>query len=87
VDLPDEQNFPSVMDTSEAAWGRALERAKQVHNELVEAVKSFPDERLSEKVPGKKNEPDWYNYYYMLQGVAQHELYHAGQIALLKKAG
>ncbi len=78
---------PSVMDTSEAAWGRALERAKQVHNELVEAVKSFPHERLSEKVPGKKNEPDWYDYYYMLQGVAQHELYHAGQIALLKKAG
>jgi uncharacterized damage-inducible protein DinB len=38
-------------------------------------------------VPGKKNEPDWYDHYYMLQGVAQHELYHTGQIALLKKTG
>ena len=87
VDLPDDQNFPSVKDTSEAAWGRAVENARRVHNDLIEAVKAFPEERLSDKVPGKKNEPDWYDYYYMLHGVAQHELYHAGQIALLKKGG
>ena len=85
VDLSDEQNFPSVMDASEPAWRRAVEQAKRVHNELVEAVAAFPDDRLSEKVPGKRNEPDWYTFYYMLHGVAQHELYHAGQIALLKK--
>jgi uncharacterized damage-inducible protein DinB len=85
VDLSDEQNFPSVMDPSEPAWRRTLEHAKRVHNELVEAVAAFPDDRLSEKVPGKRNEPDWYNFYYMLHGVAQHELYHAGQIALLTK--
>jgi uncharacterized damage-inducible protein DinB len=87
VDLSDEQNFPSVMDPSENAWRRTIEQARKVHNELVEAVTAFPDQRLEEKVPGKKNEPDWYNFYYMLHGVAQHELYHAGQIALLKKAG
>jgi uncharacterized damage-inducible protein DinB len=87
VSLPDEQNFPSVMDSSEGAWRRTVEHAKRAHTELVDAVKAFPDDRLSEKVPGKKNEPDWYNFYYMLHGVAQHELYHAGQIALLKKAG
>jgi uncharacterized damage-inducible protein DinB len=87
VDLSEEQNFPSVMDPGEGAWRRAVENASRVHNELVDAVTAFPDERLSEKVPGKKNEPDWYNFYYMLHGVAQHELYHAGQIALLKKTG
>lgn len=87
VELSDEQNFPSVMDASEGAWRRAVESAKRVHNELIEAVAAFPDERLTEKVPGKKSEPDWYDFYYMLHGVAQHELYHAGQIALLKKAG
>jgi len=87
VALSDEQNFPSVMDSSEGAWRRAVENAQRVHNELVEAVVAFPDERLSDRVPGKLNEPDWYNFYYMLHGVVQHELYHAGQIALLKKAG
>jgi uncharacterized damage-inducible protein DinB len=87
VDLSDEQNFPSVMDPSEGAWRRAVENAKRVHTELVEVVAAFPDQRLSERVPGKTNQPDWYDYYYMLHGVLQHELYHAGQIALLKKAG
>ena len=87
VDLSDKQNFPSAMDPSEGAWRRAVEQAKSVHDELIKAVSAFSDERLSEKVSGKKDQPDWYNFYYMLHGVVQHELYHAGQIALLKKAG
>jgi uncharacterized damage-inducible protein DinB len=85
VALSDEQNFPPVKDASESAWRRALEHVRQVHGQLVAAVADFPDERLDEKVPGKDAEPGWYNFYYMLHGVAQHELYHAGQIALLKK--
>jgi hypothetical protein len=43
----------------------------------------MPGSRLEEMVPGK--EGAHYTFYYMLQGVVQHELYHAGQIALLKK--
>ena len=80
----DEQNFPPVKDTSEAAWKKAVDQLKQTHARLVEAVAAFPDSRLQEKVPGK--EPEYYNFYYMFSGIVQHELYHAGQIALLKKA-
>jgi hypothetical protein len=50
----------------------------------VQAVTACADERLPEKVPGK--EPDDYTLYYTLHGIVQHELYHARQIALLKKA-
>lgn len=81
--LSDEQNFPLVTDTSESAWRSTLARVRQVHDELVAAVAAYPDSRLDEKVPGK--DPDYDTFYYMLHGVAQHELYHAGQIALLKK--
>ena len=79
----DEQNFPPVKDTSEAAWHKALEDAKRAHNELVKAVAAFPDSRLQEQVPGKTQ--NYYNFFYMFSGIVQHELYHAGQIALLKK--
>jgi uncharacterized damage-inducible protein DinB len=85
VDLPDEQNFPAVKDTSDTAWRKTLKHAKDVHDDLVQAVAAFPDSRLNEKVPGKGAEPAYYNFYYLLHGVVQHELYHAGQIALLKK--
>jgi len=79
----DEQNFPPVKDTSEAAWNKALEETKRTHNELVKAVAAFPDSRLQEQVPGKTQ--SYYNFFYMFSGIVQHELYHAGQIALLKK--
>jgi uncharacterized damage-inducible protein DinB len=84
VQLTDEQNFPAVIDTSEAAWTQAIETTKKIHHDLIKAVAGFPDSRLAEQVPGKTQ--NYYNFYYMFSGVVQHELYHAGQIALLKKA-
>ncbi len=83
VALSDEENFAPVKDTSEGAWNKTLEHLRRTHDQLVEAVIAFPDARLSDQVPGKQGAH--YNFYYMLHGVAQHELYHAGQIALLKK--
>jgi len=84
VQLTDEQNFPVVTDTSEAAWTQAIENTKKIHHELIKAVSGFLDSRLSEQVPGKTQ--NYYNFYYLFSGIVQHELYHAGQIALLKKA-
>ncbi len=83
VELSDEQNFPAVKDVSEAAWRQAVESAKQTHNQLIKAVAAFPDSRLQDQVPGKTE--NYHNFFYMFSGIVQHELYHAGQIALLKK--
>jgi len=84
VKLSDKENFPPVTDTGETAWRKAVQRLKQGHAELVKAVAAFPDARLQDQVPGKTEK--YYNFYYMFSGIVQHELYHAGQIAILKKA-
>jgi uncharacterized damage-inducible protein DinB len=84
VELSDKENFPPVEDATEAAWTKAVEHVTQTHAQLVKAVAAFPEARLQEQVPGKKE--DYYNYFYLFTGIVQHELYHAGQIALLKKA-
>jgi len=83
VDLSDAQNFPPVKDVSEAAWRQAVESVKQTHNELIKAVAVFPDARLQDPVPGKTE--NYYNFFYLFSGIVQHEIYHAGQISLLKK--
>jgi uncharacterized damage-inducible protein DinB len=83
VELSDAQNFPSVKDISEAAWRQAIESTRRSHNELIKAVAAFPDSRLQDQVPGKTEK--YHNFFYMFSGIVQHELYHAGQIALLKK--
>jgi uncharacterized damage-inducible protein DinB len=84
VELTKEQDFPPVKDTSAAAWRQTLSHLKQTHNQLIKAVAAVPDSRLQDQVPGKTE--DYYDFYHMFSGIVQHELYHAGQIALLKKA-
>jgi uncharacterized damage-inducible protein DinB len=83
VEPTEEENFPSVKDTSEAAWRKTVEAVKRTHGELVKAVAAFPDSRLQEQVLGKKEK--YYDFFYLFSGIVQHELYHGGQIALLKK--
>lgn len=80
LQLNDAENFPRVTDKSSAAWKDTIARAKKAHRELLKTVATLSDERLRERVPGKP-----YDVGFMLQGVAQHEIYHAGQIAILKK--
>ena len=74
-------NFPLVTRPTEAAWRKAVAQAKRAHDTLEKTVASLPDSRLRDRVPGKR-----YDFSHMLHGIVQHELYHAGQIALLKKA-
>jgi uncharacterized damage-inducible protein DinB len=83
VKLSGKRNFPPVLDTSAAEWTKTLEHVRRVHQELIDAVETFPEKSLGKPVPGKKGAH--YSFYYMLHGLVQHELYHAGQIALLKK--
>lgn len=80
VTVTSKQNFPPVKDTGKASWSQAIEHVRRLHDELVDAVAAIPDSRLSERVPGKGHD-----VYHMLHGAVQHELYHTGQIALLKK--
>jgi uncharacterized damage-inducible protein DinB len=79
--LEGEQNFPLVPEPTQAAWREAVRSAKGTHDALVRTVARLKDSRLRDRVPGKR-----YDFYHLLHGIAQHELYHAGQIAILKKA-
>jgi uncharacterized damage-inducible protein DinB len=81
VELSDAEDWPSVNDTSAPAWEKTVEALEHGNRQLREAILNLSDARLDDLVPGK-NQP----IYFMLHGVIQHDLYHAGQIAVLKKA-
>ncbi len=80
VSLSGEEDWPPVGSTGEAAWGKAVDELRRVHKELLEALSEFSEARLDENVPGAS-----FSFYTMLHGVVQHDLYHAGQIAILKR--
>jgi hypothetical protein len=73
-------NFPPVLKATESAWRKTVAQTKRTHDLLVKTVAGLSDSRLRDRVPGKR-----YDFYHMLHGIVQHELYHAGQIAILKK--
>ena len=80
VSLTDAEDWPAVGDTGDAAWTAALERLRTGHQALRRAIAKLSDARLKEPVPGAE-----YSCYFLAHGVIQHDLYHAGQIALLTK--
>ena len=80
IDVSDEEDWPPVVDTSFKAWTNTLAELRRNHEELRAAIRELDESTLDEIVPGTT-----YSVYFLLHGVIQHDLYHAGQIALLKK--
>lgn len=81
LEISAEEDWPAVDETSDAAWKRAQDDFRAGYEKLQKALARIADHQLAEPVPGMG-----YNVYFMLHGAVQHALYHAGQIALLKKA-
>ena len=79
-EVAEEVNFPPVTDTSEAAWQAALAQLAETNRLLREAIKQIDDAKLQDATPGKQHP-----LYLELYGVLQHDVYHAGQLAFLKK--
>jgi uncharacterized damage-inducible protein DinB len=77
---PEEADFPDVTDAGEAAWKQSVDALGASHRALRSEVEALPDSRLIEKLEGGAT------VYSNLHGLVQHDLYHAGQIAILKKA-
>jgi uncharacterized damage-inducible protein DinB len=76
-----DEQWPAAGEGGESAWQDALSLLETRHQALMEALAQLHDEQLSNPIAGKD-----YDVYVLLHGILQHELYHAGQIALLKRA-
>jgi len=81
VSVTPEMDWPPVWEASEMAWKRSLELLSEGRALLRAKVEGLMENQL-EAIPAGKN----YTNYVMLHGLIQHDLYHAGQIAILKKA-
>jgi hypothetical protein len=80
IDLSPELDWPRISDGRETEWQRTINRLVESKEKLRQRISELSDDRLEEIVPGKG-----YSVYVLLHGVIQHNLYHAGQIAILKK--
>lgn len=79
--LTQSEDWPTVPEQSDENWSDSIRMLKQLNDDLRQAIRTFPCQRLDEPlVPAPP-----YTAYTQFIGVTQHNLYHAGQMALLKK--
>ena len=84
----DAEDWPVLpADLREANWQVALDDLRRAQNELLSFVETLPEEMLDRTIGATFEPPqgDSYTAYQMLHGMAQHYLYHAGQVVLLRK--
>ena len=76
-----EENDWRMLDHSDKAlWQQGLQEFSKLHNELVEIIRQQNDELLFQRVRDRK-----YDFRKLLYGIVQHDIYHLGQIAYIKK--
>lgn len=76
-----ERDFPPDPAGSEEVWQATLADLEEAHKKLHALVLALGEEQLDEPVPG--SDPTVRG---LILGVLQHNIYHAGQIVLLRKA-
>jgi uncharacterized damage-inducible protein DinB len=81
AELADDEDWSAVTGTSEEAWNQLKANLEEGNHKLVQAIERLDEMHLDE--PILEGMP---SVYITLHGVIQHNLYHAGQIAILKKA-
>ena len=61
-------------------WKKGIVAFKSTNSQIIKILKSKTDSFLDEKVDYRN-----YNYRFLVNGMIQHNIYHIGQIAYLKK--
>lgn len=87
VELPEEGDWPGVDASDEAGWAKILQRHRRVHDALAVTVASLSENRLGERLGSERDRATGggMTVYSTLHGIIHHNVYHAGQIAVLKK--
>ncbi|MBN2334272.1 DinB family protein [Candidatus Bathyarchaeota archaeon] len=82
IEMPEPEmkvNWPK-MGRTEEQWSQSVQRLEAAVNMVLDELAGWSSEGLERTVPGKD-----YNFRQLLHGAMHHNLYHAGQIALLKR--
>jgi len=83
--LSDEEDWPRVEDFTETSWTATKQSLIDNHQALLNAISTLDEARLDQPIIDDPSIP-FSSVYVTLHGGVQHDLYHAGQIAILKKA-
>lgn len=85
---PECGDWPAIGDVSDARWRASKDDYFRAHRELIAVLRTLQDAQLDSKVTGDTAAfiGAGISVRATLYGILQHDVYHSGQMALLKKA-
>ncbi|MVN90470.1 DinB family protein [Mucilaginibacter aquatilis] len=84
--LPQRGDWPEPGEASEQNWQQLVIDLDEANSNLIKTLQAFPDEKWNDLINDKRNmgEPVT-TYKDLVYGLIEHQVYHAGQIALLNR--
>ncbi len=80
IDIDSMADFPEVPE-SEIIWQELLSQLIENQAYIINKLLAFSDGDLDKDVPNKP-----YTFRYLFEGIIYHDIYHSGQIGLIKSA-
>ena len=80
ITTPNHNYFVPILDSSEASWEQSLQSLAKSQEMWNACLSDFNDADF-EKIDQNNN----HNFYEDIHGIIQHDVYHLGQIVILKK--
>jgi uncharacterized damage-inducible protein DinB len=84
--LPVSGNWPHPGDPDENKWKLWIADFKLVNVNLIKTIQDFPEDRWDKPMIDERIDQPVTTYKELVYGFIQHQIYHAGQIALLTRA-
>jgi uncharacterized damage-inducible protein DinB len=83
--MPVSGNWRDVGDPDEKKWKEWIEDLKLVNLNLIRVIRDFPEDKWVEPIIDERGDEPVTTNEELVYGFIQHQIYHAGQIALLSR--
>jgi len=83
--LPLSGNWPETGSPDEQKWKMWIDDLKLVNVNLIKTIRDFPEENWDKPIIDERGDEPVTTYKELVVGFIQHQVYHAGQIALLNR--
>lgn len=85
--IPSSGDWPDPGEPTEQKWQNYVDDLKLLNVNLLSAIRNFPEEEWPQPVKDERTEEQGgdVSFETTVQGLIQHDIYHAAQVALLNK--
>ncbi|HWZ16364.1 MAG TPA: DinB family protein [Mucilaginibacter sp.] len=83
--IPSSGDWPDAGKPDEQKWQNYVNDLKLVNVNLLGAIQNFPEEKWDELINDTRENEPVTTYENLIVGFIEHQIYHAGQIALLTR--